>query len=167
MPDSVSSSIPARPLSGKCKSKVEKLSHTRSLPFLTGTMRLASLLLLLYWTSIFVGTHIPGHAMPKVGMSDKLMHFGAFAGLAFLLAWAIPTRKGRYLVHACLTFGIIAAYACLDELTQKFIPGRSCSAWDLLADITGAAAGIGLYWICRYILLKWNFGRLLIHRLSR
>jgi VanZ family protein len=166
MSDSTTSSIVAGPLSGEVKPRVVGFSSKQFSSVLNGGMRLASLLLLVYWISIFVGTHLPGHSVPKVGLSDKSMHFGAFVGLAFLLAWAIPTRKGHYARHGWMTFGVIAGYACLDELTQKFIPGRSCSLWDLLADLTGAAFGIGLYWICRYFLLRREFGRLLIRRLS-
>lgn len=166
MSDSPSSSIVNTPLRGDLKSRTFGFPMGQFSSIMGGGMRLASILLLTYWISIFVGTHIPGHSVPKVGLSDKSMHFGAFAGLAFLLAWAIPTRKGQYVRHILITFGVMVAYACLDELTQKFIPGRSCSIWDLLADVSGAAFGIAIYWACRFLLLQKQFGRLLIRRLS-
>jgi VanZ family protein len=133
---------------------------------LKSMMRLASLILLMYWSAIFIGTHLPGQSVPKVSLNDKVLHFGAFLGLAFLLAWAIPTRKGRGIQHALVSFGIVALYAGLDELTQNFIPGRNCCGWDLLADLAGAATGIGLYWVARSALLSFEFGRRAIARLS-
>lgn len=134
--------------------------------FFNNSMRLASLLLILYWSAIFIGTHLPAKAVPKMEVSDKFQHFGAYAVLAFLLAWAIPTRKGFYVRHAAITFGIVILYGCLDELTQYFVPGRSSSLGDLMADAAGALIGLGLYWTCRYFVLKWDFGRRMLRRIS-
>ena len=128
-------------------------------------IRIATVSLCLYWLAIFVGTHLPSSSLPSVHMSDKILHGVAFAGLAFLLAWAVPT--GRVLRHAFIVLAIAISYACLDELTQKFIPGRTCDRWDLLADAVGACAGLGIYFVTRSLLLISNRGRSLIQNLSK
>ena len=50
---------------------------------------------------------------------------------------------GFYPVPVIFIFGVI--YAAVDEIHQSFIPGRDCSAGDLIADITGLAIGLILY----------------------
>ena len=128
-------------------------------------IRIATLCLCLYWLGIFVGTHLPSNSLPSVRMSDKLVHAGAFAGLAFLLAWAIPSS--RPVRHAVIVLVVATTYGCLDELTQMFIPGRTCDRWDLLADFIGACLGLATYFVVRSILLISSAGRALIQSLSK
>lgn len=131
------------------------------------SMRLASLCLLIYWVAIFVGTHLPSSSMPHVHLSDKLLHLGAYTGLAFLVAWAIPTRPNRYGRHALIVFCLVLAYGCVDELTQSLVPGRSSSLLDLTADATGAALGICIHYVSRRLLSSFASGRSLLSWVSR
>jgi VanZ family protein len=131
------------------------------------TLRLASLCLVGYWLVIFVGTHLPSSSLPRIGANDKLLHLGAFGGLAFLVAWALPTREGKTLQRALWTLGLVIAYAMLDELTQKFIPGRSCSLGDFIADAIGACMGLAAYFAAKAILVRTQLGKRLIAALSR
>ena len=124
---------------------------------LMSIMRFASIVLLAYWALIFVGTHLPSARMPHLHASDKLYHFVAFAGLSFLLCWAIPSSRvswGKILVVAA---SIGLSYAVLDELTQQFIPGRSCDIWDVAADAVGVLIGLVAYTIARVLVsrMKW------------
>lgn len=128
-------------------------------------IRIATICLCLYWLAIFVGTHLPQSSLPSLRLSDKLLHAGAFAGLAFLLAWAVPT--GKALRHAMFVILIAVAYGCIDELTQKFIPGRTCDLWDLLADSIGACLGLAAYFAARSMLMISSRGRALIQTLSK
>jgi len=131
------------------------------------TLRLASICLSLYWLAIFVGTHLPGGLSPRMYLNDKVIHFGAYAGLAFLLAWAIPTRKDRMLLHILITLMVVVSYGCFDEISQKFVPGRNCSFGDLLADMLGGAAGVSVYFFCRKMLTSTKLGTRWIDCLSR
>ena len=106
--------------------------------------RLAIVLLMFYWAVIFVGTHVPGHLLKAEIGSDKLLHFVAFAGLTFLLSWALsPHRLTRGALLT--TFLVAAVYGMVDELSQKLVPSRSSDVWDWSADMAGAVAGILAY----------------------
>lgn len=129
-------------------------------------IRLASACLALYWIAIFFATHLPSSSLPRLSYSDKVYHAGAFAGLSFLLAWAIPTREGKQLRQLMLAGAIALLYACTDELTQKFIPGRSCDIWDVAADAVGIAIGLPAYFVLRQSLACTSIGRRIIDRFS-
>lgn len=130
-------------------------------------VRIASLCLLLYWAAIFLATHLPSSSLPKLHWSDKAYHAIAFAGLGFLLGWAIPASKGKLLRHIVLVFAIGTIYAGLDELTQTLIPSRTCDFLDFLADAVGLAIGISIYLAMRGSLIQFSWGRRLISSLSR
>jgi VanZ family protein len=131
------------------------------------TLRFASFCLVTYWIAIFIGTHLPSSSLPRMGGSDKILHFGAFGGLAFLVAWALPTREGKTLQRALLTLGLIIGYALIDELTQKLIPGRTCSLGDFIADSMGAFMGLGAYFATKAVLVRTQLGQKLILVLSK
>lgn len=67
---------------------------------------------------------------------DKLIHFSGFFVLAALatLGW----RKGA----ATSIIALLLVYAALTELLQHFIPGRSFSLLDGLADGLGVVAAV-------------------------
>ena len=105
--------------------------------------------LVCYWTALFVGTHIPNHAplLPGDGV-DKTVHFGAYAGLAALVAITWQLSAGQLTTrHLIWLWLFILCFAAFDEWTQ--IPvGRDGSLWDWLADATGAALALFLFaWI--------------------
>ena len=85
---------------------------------------------------VLVGSLTPGTEMPEIDVSDKLQHFGAYAGLAFLglLAWP-QGRAGGWSVGGLLLAGPLI------EVVQMFVPGRSASLGDAVADVLGVAAG--------------------------
>ncbi len=135
----------------------QRAPRSESVSSLLSIMRFASIVLLAYWALIFIGTHLPSARMPHLHASDKLYHFIAFAGLSFLLCWAIPSSRvswGKILVLSAL---IAISYAVLDELTQQFIPGRSCDIWDVAADSVGVFIGLVSYSLARCIVgrMKW------------
>lgn len=73
---------------------------------------------------------------------DKFAHLAEYAGLAFLLAWALR-RSGvsPALVAAAVAFAGASAFGILDEQYQRLIPGRDPSMEDFAADAVGAALG--------------------------
>lgn len=72
------------------------------------------------------------------------MHAAAFAILAFLLAWAVPTDRKRRSRNVIIATAIGVAYAAVDELTQ--IPvGRTADWADFSADLFGILTGIMVY----------------------
>jgi VanZ family protein len=85
-------------------------------------------------------TAIPG------GLSDKAAHFAAYAVLAALALRGFA--GGRWAgVTARSAFGALvlaAGYGVLDELHQRFVPGRHAAVDDWVADAAGAASAVAL-----------------------
>ena len=110
-------------------------------------LRRANLVILAgYWIALFVGTHLPSQVMERVPGNDKIQHLSGYAGLAFLMTFAVASRAPTVPKLAGI-LAFIAVYAAADELTQSFVPGRICDFWDWCADLTGAVLGIGSYGI--------------------
>lgn len=75
-------------------------------------------------------------------LSDKLLHAAAYAGLAVLATIGARTPvPGRMWALAA---GLATLYGVVDELHQSFVPGRSPSLGDVIADGVGAMAGAGV-----------------------
>ena len=103
------------------------------------------LLLLTMIGGIFYLSHQPSLKVipPLFPNQDKVLH----AGMYFLLSISMIVNRdlcrGFRPVPIMFTLGFI--YAVSDEIHQSFIPGRDCSAADLLADIVGLSIGLSLY----------------------
>ena len=118
-------------------------------------IRIAIVALLIYWVLLFIGTHIPPNSklLAKVHENDKAFHALAFAGLSFLMAWAIPTDRARLHKNTLLAAFVAVVYAAMDELLQ--IPvGRSADWKDFAADCIGILTGLTVYTIARAIIIK-------------
>ena len=100
-------------------------------------------------SAIGVLSHLPGNDLPDIGSfgADKLIHGLAYAEMALCAILAL--RKSTD--HSLPPFRILMAWAiCLthgifDEWHQSFIPGRTASGGDILADVIGAAMAIALW----------------------
>ncbi|MBI2478831.1 MAG: VanZ family protein [Planctomycetia bacterium] len=106
-----------------------------------------------YWLAIFIGTHMPQGIQSLGGINDKLLHFGAYAGLAFLLAAALTSLRVRHGV-LLLPMTVAAVYGCLDELSQIPILGRRAEVADLAADMFGAGVGVIAFCILSFAVVK-------------
>ena len=77
-----------------------------------------------------------------LGLTDqigrKVVHFGEYALLAFLLWRALSTRMSAR-TATLVAFAIASAYAATDELHQTFVHGRHGTPVDWLIDTAGAA----------------------------
>ncbi|QQO11303.1 VanZ family protein [Breznakiella homolactica] len=80
---------------------------------------------------------------------DKFQHLLAYAALAAAVGFWFPGNqwKNHPLRTFIFTALIASAYGAADEIHQYFVPGRSCSVWDWLADTLGAALGAGAFWV--------------------
>lgn len=106
---------------------------------------IAIVVLVLYWLALFVSTHIPSGAIPQPKVWDKLLHFAAYGGLTFLLAWPVAIRSGPSLGTYVYLLVIAGCYGAVDELGQILVPGRAADIWDWVADMAGAVAGLAAY----------------------
>jgi VanZ family protein len=103
------------------------------------------ILLVCYWATMLIGTHLPPSSplLPSEAHNlDKLYHCTAYALLAGMLATTWELSAGRlntgHLVWAWLA---VVVWAAIDELTQTAF-NRDCSFWDWTADAIGAAIGL-------------------------
>ena len=102
-------------------------------------------LLLLYAGAIFAWSGLPmAEEKPFVSIlhGDKFLHVVEYF-LFYLLCWkAVPSRH-RMLCSLVLT----GAYAGTDEIHQLFVPTRSASVFDWLADLAGGVAAAALIFL--------------------
>lgn len=86
----------------------------------------------IYLITILGVSSIPGNSLPRVIIlsPDKLLHMTEYAILAIL------AYLGFRRFSITLVFGLVI-FTCFDEIWQSFIPGRSPSVYDVIADIIG------------------------------
>ena len=108
--------------------------------------RRAFIAVAIYGTALFWVNHIPQVGVRlAVPHGDKYAHFGAYALLAFLMAWTLyPDRRGHWRGYLII-FLAAMSYGAADELLQAFVPGRYADWWDWIADIGGASIGIAAH----------------------
>ena len=99
--------------------------------------------------TIFFLSHQCGDTLnlPSFPGADKLAHMFAYGTLAFTVLWYFG-KKGvdRPWLTLTLTVLFCLFYGISDEFHQSFIPLRSVSAFDLLADTAGAFC-ISIIWL--------------------
>lgn len=92
---------------------------------------------------ILAATSIPGPELPRVpGRADLFAHLALYGVLGWLLARAAGTVRPASLAG---WVALASAFGAADEWHQQFIPGRSASADDWVADSLGAALGAIVY----------------------
>lgn len=78
----------------------------------------------------------------RIPYGDKLGHVGLMGGLSFLCNLAFPPRRrDSYRRFIPTTSLVILVIVSAEELTQAFIPTRTCDLFDWLADVVGITAG--------------------------
>jgi len=95
--------------------------------------------------AIFAVSALPQPPAPE-DVSDKTLHFLAYAGLGALLlrATANATWRGVSWRSAAWAWLIAAAYGASDEFHQYFVVDRTSSVGDWVADLAGAAASVAV-----------------------
>ena len=81
----------------------------------------------------------------------KLAHLTEYAVLALLASRAFLTSSKEFLQRRWLaaSLALAAALALLDELNQKYTPGRGGTFWDSLLDVTGASLALAFVALLR------------------
>ncbi len=95
-----------------------------------------------FWLALlgsYIAAVVPQDMAPKVGsLSDKSIHFIAFAVLTLLLRFA-------YSITWFQTFLLLFVYAVFIEFSQFFTPNRSAELLDIVADAIGVGIGLLFY----------------------
>jgi VanZ family protein len=91
--------------------------------------------------AVIVGSLLPASSAPmrmvgQLPVSDKLLHFAAYAVLAFL-----PALHERGPALALALVGAVSLGVAL-EFAQRLSPGRNFEIGDMLADACGVLCGL-------------------------
>ncbi|MEW5795165.1 MAG: VanZ family protein [Candidatus Zixiibacteriota bacterium] len=102
----------------------------------------------LYAAAILIIPSLPGFRTPAVRflVSDKLAHFLEYAVFALLAYRSVSHWSERLQPRMMflISFLVLAVFAVVDEVLQRFIPGRQTDIWDYVADLCGGVAVYGL-----------------------
>lgn len=90
--------------------------------------------------------------MPRFPHADKVVHFICFGGLCFWITFALKKKN-------ITAIALSSVYGIIDEIHQSFVPGRSSSVFDWMADSAGSAAGFLLFLLTIKILHKIKIRR--------
>ncbi len=103
--------------------------------------------------TIFFLSHQPGDrlSLPPLPGIDKWAHLIAYGALAATVLFAFSDRQKITRPRQVILFTVVFClfYGISDEFHQSFIPDRTASVYDLLAD------GVGAIMICAFW-LKWR-----------
>lgn len=96
-------------------------------------------------TFIYCSSSINGDDVVKIDVPgiDKLFHFVEYFILGAILvrAFARSFDKANFKIIFLLSILIASIYGGLDELHQRFVPGRSPEIFDIFSDIIGSFLG--------------------------
>jgi VanZ family protein len=108
--------------------------------------------MLLVMGTIFFVSHQPGSSLHLSHLPgiDKICHLAVYGLLALTVLWWLSPGKNQggrtHLVSVALkTLLFCLVYGLTDEFHQSFIPGRSVSVFDLLADTGGAVVVVSIW----------------------
>ncbi len=97
------------------------------------------------WLAIIYveSTQPPANFLGLIPQLDKAAHFGAFAILGLLLCWLSLKLRPQPSIPL-FSMPLLAVILCgvAEESLQMFVPNRTASIPDLLADICGAIFAI-------------------------
>ena len=98
--------------------------------------------LFILYTAILTALSLrPGGDISTPGQTDKIAHFLAYAGLAFLALLTFRSNTSR---AAALIF--VIALGVFLEWVQLYIDGRTASFLDAAVNFLGVAGGVLLYY---------------------
>lgn len=120
---------------------------------LSSRQKITAVLLAIYWPVLFVFAHIPiPQVVHEADVSDKSLHFLAYLILVFLLWFTVSDGKKANWRTASpwRVFLIMVAYGIIDEWLQSYVAGRSCDAWDFVADLASITTGLALFSIVSF-----------------
>lgn len=116
-------------------------------------MRVRRLAALIVWAGlIFLISSLP-NPPGQTGQEwqSYLAHVTEYAVLSILAARALCAFATGMAIETAIAMAwlLSLAYGISDEWHQSFVPNRDSSALDVLADATGAAAGLAAWQIAR------------------
>jgi len=102
--------------------------------------------IIIYCLAIFIQSSLPtSERLPAFPHSDKLLHAGAYALLGFLFYRAFQTTRIPKTTMLLVLVSALSStvYGISDEIHQNFVPSRTFSLADMLANTVGSFMGAG------------------------
>jgi len=99
--------------------------------------------------TVIVLSLLPGRDLPQIGISDKLEHATAYAGMALTGSLAFPRRPALLWLLV-----LLPALGIALEFGQMLVPGRSAEVGDAVANTIGV-----LLVILPALVLLWIWDR--------
>ncbi len=107
----------------------------------------------LFWLALiisYISAVVPQDIAPTIGsLSDKSIHFIAFAVLTLLLRFA-------YSITWFQTLLLLFIYAVFIEFSQYFTPNRSAEFLDVVADVIGIGIGLLFYPFIQRLIMSYT-----------
>jgi len=121
----------------------------RFFKFLTSTRQKAAFaVLLFYWPTIFILTHIflPQSILAQMRASDKALHFLVYFILIILFWFSLSTENKADLRNkkVWMIFLVLIAYGAADEWLQGLYANRTRDFGDFVSNVAGVAAGLAI-----------------------
>ena len=112
--------------------------------FSTGLFSAANTASIIYPILLWLFPHASDAALDAAHFYvRKSAHLSEYFLLSLLVLRGFRAgRPGWRWTWALATLGVAAAYASLDEFHQSFVPSRTASIYDVMIDVTGAAAAL-------------------------
>ena len=108
---------------------------------------------ILFWSALiisYISAVVPQDIAPTIGsLSDKSIHFIAFAVLTLLLRFA-------YSISWVQTFLLLFIYAVFIEFSQLFTLNRSAELLDVVADVIGIGIGLLFYPFIQRLIMSYT-----------
>jgi len=108
---------------------------------------------ILFWSALiisYISAVVPQDIAPTIGsLSDKSIHFIAFAVLTLLLRFA-------YSISWFQTFLLLFMYAVFIEFSQLFTLNRSAELLDVVADVIGIGIGLLFYPFIQRLIMSYT-----------
>ena len=97
------------------------------------------------WAAVlfFLSSLQPSHDLPWLPVNDKVAHLCLYGVLGFTLARARVLGGTAWPHAAFMLAGVL--YGVTDEVHQAFVPGRTPSVLDWLADTSGVMLGYTIF----------------------
>jgi len=99
------------------------------------------------WLLLVIMSLLPEQELP-FGLSDKAIHFASYAAMTAAIAGFCHETRG------VMSLGALAILlGGMVELGQHFVPGRTMSLGDFVADAAGASCGtiLALLWLAAIV----------------
>lgn len=115
--------------------------------------------------TIFFFSHQSGNTLylPEFPGIDKLCHLAIYGLLAITVLWFhCPVGQEDLVKVALKTVLFCLLYGVSDEFHQSYIPQRSVSGLDLLADLTGAILVCAIWLSSRRLRVSMESGYMLL-----